>query len=267
MCAAIIGGISMFHALAFDLIAENERIAASSFKAAINSFKSKRKLNRVVALSSSMVFENTTIFPSKEEDVYAIQPPSSTYGFQKLAIEYFCKGAYEQYGLPYVIIRPFNAVGTGEVKAKVESEVMSGNVKLAMSHVVPDLIHKIKSGQNPLHILGSGKQIRHYTNAKDLAQGIYIASTSEKALYKDFNISTREGHTVLELAEKIWNKINPKIEFKYIMDAPFRYDVQKRVPDVRKASSILGFEANTTLDETLNEIIPWYSDAIDNGLL
>ena len=54
----------------------------------------------------------------KEGDEIKIPPPLSTYGFQKLSSEYFAKGAYEQYKLPYTIIRPFNCIGIGEKRAK-----------------------------------------------------------------------------------------------------------------------------------------------------
>ncbi|MEO5357812.1 MAG: NAD(P)-dependent oxidoreductase [Nitrospirae bacterium YQR-1] len=262
--AAIIGGISMFHELAYDLIAENERITASTFDAALWAFKNK-KLRKINVLSSSMVFESTGTYPTPEGEQLKCPPPLSTYGFQKLACEYFAKGAHEQYGLPYTIIRPFNAVGIGEKRAKVEKEILSGNVRLAMSHVVPDLVQKVLKGQNPLHILGSGNQIRHYTYAGDLARGIRICIESEKSINDDFNISTAESTTVIELAEMIWNKINAGIPFKYISDEPFQYDVQKRVPNVEKAKRILGFEAATTLSESLDEVIPWIGEQIKIG--
>ena len=69
-------------------------------------------------------------------------PPFSTYGFQKLAAEYFAKGAWEQYKLPFTIARPFNCIGIGG-RALGDVEIKSGNVKLAMSHVVPDIIQKL----------------------------------------------------------------------------------------------------------------------------
>jgi nucleoside-diphosphate-sugar epimerase len=262
--AAIIGGISLFHELAYDLLAENERITASTFDAAIWAHGNK-KLKKINVLSSSMVFESTDTYPTPEGEQLRCPPPLSTYGFQKLACEYFAKGAYEQYGLPYTIIRPFNAVGIGEKRAKVEKEVLSGNVKLAMSHVVPDLAQKVLKRQDPLHILGRGNQIRHYTYAGDLAEGIRICIESDKAINDDFNISTSVSTTVLELAEKIWKKINGDKPFRYVSDEPFTYDVQKRVPNVEKAKRILGFEAGTTLDEALDEVIPWIKEEITLG--
>ena len=262
--AAMIGGISYFHEFAYDLLAENERIMASTFDAAIWAYKNK-KLKKINVVSSSMVFENTSVYPTPEGEQLKCPPPFSTYGFQKLATEYYAKGAYEQYKLPFTIIRPFNCVGIGEKRAKSEKEILSGNIKLAMSHVVPDLVQKVLKGQDPLHIFGNGNQIRHYTYGGDLARGIRLCIESPKAVNEDFNISTNRSTTVLELAEIIWKKINGDKPFRYVSDTPYPYDVQKRVPDVSKAKNALGFEAATTLEEMLDEVIPWIDKQIALG--
>lgn len=261
--AAMIGGITYFHKYAYDLLAENERIVASTFDAAIYAHQNYQ-LKKILVLSSSMVFESTDVYPTPESALSKIPPPISTYGFQKLACEYFCKGAWEQYRLPYTILRPFNCVGIGEKRAKNETEIMSGNVKLALSHVVPDLVQKVLKGQDPLRILGKGNQIRHYTYGGDLAKGIVKATFSPKANNEDFNLSTNEQTTVLQLAEAIWNKINNK-PFRYVSDEPYAHDVQKRVPSTTKAKKLLGYEAKTTLDEMLDEVIPWIERQIDIG--
>jgi UDP-glucose 4-epimerase len=265
--AAMIGGISYFHAYAYDLLATNERIMAASCDAAIAAHRDGR-LQKVTYMSSSMVFESTEHWPSKEGDERRIPPPLSSYGFQKLAVEYYALAAWEQYKLPYTIVRPFNCVGVGEGRALGEAEVLSGNVKLAMSHVVPDLVQKIVKGQDPLHILGEGHQVRHYTYGGDLAAGIVTAMEHPAALNEDFNLSTAESTTVLELAEVIWRKIKgPEVPFRYVSDDPFEYDVQKRVPDVTKAREVLGFEATTSLDEMLDEVVPWVTQAVHDGRL
>lgn len=262
--AAVIGGIPLFHQLAYDLLAENERIIASTFDAALWAFR-ERKLKKINVISSSMVFERTNVFPTPEGEQRSCPPPRSTYGFQKLACEYFAQGAYEQYGLPYTIIRPFNAIGVGEKRALRESARCSGNIKLAMSHVVPDLVQKIIRGQDPLHILGDGSQIRHYTYAGDLAEGIRLCMEHPRAMNEDFNLSSKTSTSVLELARIIWKKIRGDVPFRWVRDAPFPHDVGKRVPCVRKAREILGFEANTTLDQALDEIIPWVREQIATG--
>lgn len=262
--AAMIGGITYFHEYAYDLFAENERITASTFDAALWAHKN-RHLKKINVLSSSMVYECVSHYPSIEGDQKNCPPPLSTYGFQKLSCEYFAKGAWEQYKLPYTIIRPFNCVGTGEQRAKDEKEIMSGNVKLAMSHVVPDIVQKVYKGQDPLHILGSGDQIRHYTYGGDLARGIRLCIESENAVNEDFNLSTPVSTTVTELATMIWQKINGDKPLTFVHDTPYEYDVQKRVPSVEKAKRLLGFEADTDLSTTLDEVIPWITHQIDIG--
>jgi nucleoside-diphosphate-sugar epimerase len=265
--AARIGGISYFHKYAYDLLAENERIMASTFDAAIDLHRSG-SLERIVVVSSSMVFENATVFPTPEGHERVCPPPSSTYGFQKLACEYFVQGAHQQYGLPYTIVRPFNCVGIGEGRALHDAEIPSGNVKLALSHVVPDLCQKVLKGQDPLHVLGSGEQIRHYTYGGDLARGIRLAMESPAARNEDFNLSTATGTTVRELAEVIWTKIHgPDRPLRIVHDDPFEHDVQRRVPDTRKAERVLGFRAETSLDAMLDEVIPWIRSAITSGLI
>src|SRR3954452_23322001 len=224
------------------------------------------KLKKVTYLSSSMVFESTEHWPSKEGDERKIPPPLSSYGFQKLAVEYFAKAAWDQYKLPYTIVRPFNCVGIGEGRALGDVEVASGNVKLAMSHVVPDIVQKVVKGQDPLHILGAGEQVRHYTYGGDLARGIVTAMEHPDALNDDFNLSTAESTTVLELAELIWRKIKgPDVPFRYVSDPAFEHDVQRRVPAVDKAAKILGFEAATSLSDMLDEVVPWVAAAVDDG--
>jgi nucleoside-diphosphate-sugar epimerase len=263
--AAMIGGISYFHTYAYDLIATNERIIASSCDAAIRAAR-QGQLQKVTYLSSSMVFESTDRWPSVEGDELQVPPPMSSYGFQKLAVEYFARAAWDQYELPFTIVRPFNCVGVGEGRALGEAEVMSGNVKLAMSHVVPDLIQKVVKGQDPLHLLGDGTQVRHYTYGGDLAEGIVIAMEHPDARNDDFNLSTAESTTVLELAETIWRKLKgPDEPFRWVSDDPFEHDVSRRVPSTEKAKRVLGFEATTSLDDMLDEVIPWVQQAVAEG--
>jgi UDP-glucose 4-epimerase len=265
--AAMIGGISYFHTYAYDLLATNERIIAASCDAAIAAHKAGR-LKKVTYVSSSMVFESADSWPSYEGQEREVPPPLSSYGFQKLAVEYFARAARDQYQLPYTIVRPFNCVGIGESRALGDEEILSGNVQLAMSHVVPDLVQKVLKGQDPLHILGDGNQVRHYTYGGDLARGIVDTIDHPKAVNEDFNLSTAESTTVLELARLIWTKIKGSgVPLRVTHDDPFTYDVQRRVPSTEKAKLILGFEATTSLSAMLDEVIPWIRQAIEAGTI
>jgi nucleoside-diphosphate-sugar epimerase len=254
--AAMIGGISYFHKYAYDLMATNERILASTFDAAIQLHKNNI-LKRIIVLSSSMVYENTDVYPTPETEISKCPVPFSTYGFQKLASEYFALGAWEQYGLPYSIVRPFNCVGLGEEKALGSEEMNENNSTLMLSHVLPDIIKKIMMGQNPVEVLGNGEQIRCYTHGKDIARGVRMVVESDNAVNEAFNISTNKGHSVIDLANLVWERLNPGLAFDYKSVPGFEYDVQKRIPDVEKAYNILGFKAELELEDAIDELIEY----------
>jgi nucleoside-diphosphate-sugar epimerase len=191
-----------------------------------------------------MVFERTTIFPTPEKAIEISPPPLTGYGFSKLVGEYICKTYYEEFGIPYVIVRPFNAYGPGEVPGAY----------VGYAHVIPDLVKKIVNGQYPLEIIGSGKQTRSYTYVDDVANGIIFAA--EHAENDDFNIGTGIETSVIELAKMLWKICNRKEPIKFKHLPSFKYDVQKRVPDVSKIMS-LGWRPKTPLKRGLRETVNW----------
>jgi nucleoside-diphosphate-sugar epimerase len=175
-----------------------------------------------------------------------------------LATEHFAKAAFAQYRLPYTIARPFNCAGIGEARPLMPADYAGQVGDLAQSHVIPDLVAKILSGQNPLRILGSGNQVRHFTYGADLARGIRLCIESPAALKEDFNLSTREATSVLDLARLIWKKVHGSARpFRFETQDAYEHDVQMRAPDVSKAERLLGFRAETSLSEILDEVIPW----------
>ena len=154
--AAKIGGIKYFHDYPATILNENNIMLANVFSAAV-----LHKV-KIVYISSSMVFERTTIFPTPEDAVFESPPPVTHYGFSKLVGEYYCRAFSEEHGVPYTICRPFNAYGPGEYP---EDEP-------GIAHVIPDLARKVLRGQYPLEILGAGQQVRCYTYVTDVADGI-----------------------------------------------------------------------------------------------
>jgi len=239
--AALLGGINYFHKYPAKLLLENELICASVFEQSYSAYK-KGLLKKIIQLSSSMVFENVNVYPSLESDLHFIPSPSSVYGFQKLMCEYWCKAYNEEYGLPYIIVRPFNAMGIGEDPSKD-------------SHVIPQLIYKVLKGQYPLELIGNGSQIRVYTHAADIAEAIRLIIESDIKNI-DFNISNEKNQiTVLELAKLIWSKICPEKEFKYVELPDLKYDVQKRIGSSVRIKELLNWEPKILLDNALDEII------------
>jgi nucleoside-diphosphate-sugar epimerase len=174
----------------------------------------------------------------------------SSYGFSKLSGERYLDAFNREYGIDYVVVRPFNVTGCGEYP----------QTEVGMAHVTNDIIRKIHEGQgtkdNALQILGDGEQIRHYTVLQECAAGILAATFLGKS-GEAYNISSKKGHTVNELVDLIWSKMRPnqKLHKKHIDG--YEFDVQKRVPNTYKARNDFGFECKLTIEDTIQDTIQW----------
>jgi len=237
--AARIGGIGYFHKTPATSLRDNSITSFNLWDAAVDS------TTKMVCLSSSMVFERTNIFPTTESAIEQSPPPMTGYGFSKLVSEYIARTYHEEFGVKYLIVRPFNAYGPGETPGEY----------VGHAHVIPDLIKKVLAGQYPLEILGTGKQTRSYTYVDDIADAIlYVAERVEN---DDFNIGTGVETTVEELAEKIWKLSGRREPLATRHVTGFKYDVQRRVPDASKIMR-LGWKPKVSLDEGLKKTIEWF---------
>ncbi len=239
--AALIGGIGFFHKYPASSIRDNTLMNLNLWDIAVDSG------TKMACVSSSMVFERTSQFPTPESAVETSPPPLTGYGFSKLIAEYIARTYYDEHSVPYVIARPFNAYGPGE----------NPGDWVGYAHVIPDLVEKVLGGQHPLEILGRGNQVRSYTYVDDVADGIIYAA--EHAENDDFNIGTGVESSVTQLAEMIWKICGRKEPLKFKHLEPYRYDVQKRIPDVSKITK-LGWQAKITLEEGLKKTIEWLQD-------
>ncbi len=240
--AAKIGGIGYFHKYPATILSENNKMLSSVFEAAV-----KHKLKRMVYISSSMVYESATHFPSKESDLKLIPPPVSAYGFSKLVGEWYCYSFWDEYKLPFSICRPFNAYGINE---------FPGN-EIGYAHVIPDIVKKILSGQYPLELLGDGQQSRCFTHVSDVANGIITVALSPKAENQDFNVANPEETKMIELAEKIWKICKRKEPFQVKSVPGFTYDIKRRVPDTTKIQTVLGWKPQVSFEDGLHEVVTW----------
>jgi UDP-glucose 4-epimerase len=242
--AAIVGGIANFHKLPLTLSLVNNALTGTLVEGAL-----KSGVERFLYVSSSMVFERASEFPTSEEHLLQCPIPRSAYGFSKLAGEVLTRAAHDQHGLPYTICRPFNAYGPGELPDPEEPGI---------AHAVPDLILKALPGRPPLSIFGSGEQTRTLTHVEDIADGIVTAMASPAALNEDFNISASEERSVAEIARTIWLACgHPESEFSLQRLPSFEVDVQRRWPSVEKARRLLGWEARIGLEQGIAETVRW----------
>jgi UDP-glucose 4-epimerase len=241
--AAIVGGIANFHRLPHTLTEVNNALYNSVVRAALD-----HDVERFVYVSSSMVFERATEFPTTEEHLEDCPTPRSAYGFSKLTGEVYCRAAHDEHRLPYTICRPFNAYGPGELP----------DDEPGIAHAVPDLIRKSLAGQRPLPIFGSGEQTRTLTHVDDIADGIVTAMASPAGENEDFNISAAQELSVAEIARIVWEACgNDPAAFELEHLPAFAVDVQRRWPSVEKARRVLGWEARIGVREGIAQTVAW----------
>jgi UDP-glucose 4-epimerase len=242
--AAIVGGIANFHRLPFTLTEVNNALTGALVHAAVD-----EQVTRFLYVSSSMVFERATEFPTTEAHLEVCPPPRSAYGFSKLAGEVYTRAAHQQHGLDFTICRPFNAYGPGELPDPGEPGI---------AHAVPDLIAKTLAGQRPLEIFGSGEQTRTLTHVDDIADGVVTALGSPAAENEDFNISASQELSIAEVARLVWEACGEDPQELELAHLPsFEVDVQRRWPAVEKAQRLLGWEAQVKLSDGIPQTVEW----------
>jgi nucleoside-diphosphate-sugar epimerase len=241
--AAIVGGIGNFHRYPHTLLEANTALYNGVFRAAL-----EERVERLVYVSSSMVFERATEFPTTEAHIRDTGIPDSAYGFSKLAGEWYCRALHDEHGLPFTICRPFNAYGPGEMP----------DDEPGLAHAVPDLIKKVLDEQRPLQIFGSGRQTRTLTHVDDIAEGVVTAMSHAAGENEDFNISAREELTVEEIARLVWEACGEPPEGFLLERMPsFEVDVQRRWPSVEKARELIGFEARIGVRDGIAQTVEW----------
>lgn len=240
--AAKIGGIGYFHKYPATILSENDRICSSVFEAAV-----AHRLRQMVYVSSSMVFESTDRFPSSEKDLATSPPPISAYGFSKLVGEWYCRAYWEEFRLPYTVLRPFNAFGINEAPEE----------EPGVAHVIPDLVKKMLEGQDPLEILGDGEQRRCFTHVRDIAEAFPLVLGNDRARNEDFNLGSERETSIKELARLLHRLIRPEQPFRLRSLPAYEFDVRRRVPEVTKARTVLGWHARISLEEGLPEVVEW----------
>jgi len=249
--AALIGGIQYFHNIPYQISRDNTEILTH----AIDCTLASSPKSTFYYFSSSMVYERVQHLVT-EEDALTQQVPLTNYGMQKLFGEFVVRGAAHEFGLNYVIVRPFNAVGSGELP-HVKS---TGEVSFGMAHVIPDFVYKAMHHQSPFEILGDGEQVRTFTHAKDVANAVSLM-LDKGICNEDFNICGDATFSVSELARMIWQRVNGDETwpgFKHI-DAP-KDDVRYRVGRSKKALQLLGWEPQHGIDVILNDTIKFIQE-------
>lgn len=239
--AANIGGIKHLDKGFSELFLENQNIFNASLSAAIDAFKNY-KLKKIILISTSMIYENNGKKFSKEDDDKKISYPKNFYAFQKLTSEMLLKAASKQYGFKYNIIRPFNLVGKFE-KNKVGR----------MSHVIPELIKKLRNKKKTIKIYGDGSQERSFTCVTEVSKCIYLISSKKICENQTFNVGSEDSTNIIKLIE-ILGKIL-KLKKKIIKSKSFVSDVKYNKCDSSKLLKFTGYKPTKKLRDIIEDLI------------
>ena len=167
-----------------------------------------------------------------------------TYAVSKLAGEHMTHAYHAELGLPTTSVRPFNVYGPGQIGG--------GAIRA--------FIEAALAGRD-LTIHGDGSQIRAWCYVDDMVEGALLALEHPNAVGESFNIgNARSAVTIHDLAKRVKRLTECPGE---IVFQPLHYtDVELRIPNVEKARSLLGFEAQVDLDEGLERTISWYREKL-----
>lgn len=215
-----------------------------------NVLEASRKMNidRILYTSSACVYpidlQEKDGRLLKEEDAFkGGANPDGDYGWTKLLGERQCLSYQDIYGINISIVRPFNPYGSRESFDPKDS------------HVIPALIRKVTSGEKPLTVWGSGKQIRTFTYVKDLAVGM-ISAIKNLSDANPVNLSSSESIKIGELAKKITSQLDYEGNIEFDESKPEGVKIRK--PDLSRASDLLDWEPQTDLDEGIIKTADWY---------
>jgi UDP-glucuronate decarboxylase len=204
------------------------------------------KLERFVYASTSEVFGGRAynVDESHETSQGSVGEARWTYAVSKLAGEHLCHSYYKKFGMPGIIVRPFNVYGPGQV---------------GTGAIHAFVIRAVKN--QDLIIYGDGSQIRSWCYIDDLVDGLYLCLGNNGIFGHAFNIGDpRSTITVYDLAKRVLSLSGAasKIRFKkrtYV-------DIEIRVPNIDKARTMLGFQPRVDLDEGIRRTLDWYREKI-----
>jgi len=217
----------------------------------------RRYRKQVMLASTSEVYGKGVRFPFTEDDdtvMGATIRSRWSYATTKAIDEFLALAYHKEVGLPVVIFRLFNTVGPRQ----------TGQYGM----VLPRFVQAALAGK-PIQVYGDGEQSRCFCNVHDAVEAIYGLSQMPSALGQVFNVGSREEVSILELAKRVKARAGSESEIRLIpyteaYEAGFE-DFRRRVPNIAKIQSMIEWEPTTTLDETIDQIIHYYREKMNDG--
>ena len=207
--------------------------------------------------STSEVYGKGIRFPFHEDDDTVLGPTIRSrwsYAASKAVDEFLALAYHREVGLPVVIFRLFNTVGprqTGQY-----GMVLPRFVEAALSNAA-------------IRVYGDGTQQRCFCNVTDVVQAIHGLSQIPAAIGQIFNIGSDEEITIMDLARRVRQRASSQSEIVLVpydqaYEAGFE-DFQRRIPSLDKIRQTLEWEPRVSLDETIDQIIAYYREGMNDA--
>jgi UDP-glucose 4-epimerase len=206
----------------------------------------KKHKVKVVFMSTCMVYDRGT----DETGITENHPtkPASPYAGAKIAAENMVLSYYYAYGLPVVIIRPFNTYGPYQ-KSGGEGGVVSIFIKLKIT------------GQT-LNIYGSGTQTRDLLYVEDCAEFVVQAGYSDRVNGQVVNAGLGRDITINDLAKLV---VGDESRIRHVEHIHPQSEIEKLLCNYEKASELLGWKPKTGLEEGLRKTEDWITNHLDKS--
>ena len=219
---------------------ENHEINATGTLQVLEAAR-RRRVQRFIYCSSSEVYGNCGVETLTEESPCA---PATVYGAAKLAGEHYTLAYWQTYGLPAIVVRPFNAYGPRSHE--------TGD----LAEVIPRFVIRVLNGLPPV-IFGSGDNGRDFTYVTDTSRGIALAAGCDDLIGRSVNIAFGRMITIAEIAN-IVAKCCERPDLGPINIEPRPGDVYRLHADTRLAQLMLGFRAAFDFEEGIRRYIAWF---------
>jgi UDP-glucose 4-epimerase len=208
-------------------------------------------VKRFVYISSSEVYGTALTVPMDESHPCE---PTTVYGASKLAGEKYTLAYHRTYGLPSMVVIPFNTYGPRE------------HFEGAYGEVIPKFVLRALNNTPPV-IFGDGSQTRDFTYVTDTVRGILMASECDGMIGHTVNIARGEEVSIKDLAAKIYQKLG-KGHIRPLFEKERPGDVRRHFAGTAKAERLFGFRAEVGIEEGLDMFIKWFtSQGYDTGKL
>ena len=206
-----------------------------------------KKNKLVIIASTSEVYGKSADVPFREDGDLALGPTSKhrwAYACSKAIDEFLALAYHREKKLPVIVVRFLNTVGPRQ----------TGRYGM----VVPNFVRQALDGQ-PITVFGDGNQTRCFTYVGDVVNALEKLCQEPRAIGEVYNLGNEEEVSIRELAERVkasTGSASPIVTIPYDQAYGSGFeDMPRRVPDISKVRTLIGFEPKVKLDEILRLVI------------